>query len=154
MERFTPDAVATRIRQLLSRSLETSAAAFGDQLHISFQDYDPLRREFVFTARTEKWMQNIDGVVHGGFCAAIADHAMGIVAYCSKEADGVAPTIQLQIAYHRPLPPEEEVLVRVRLQSATARLIHLSAEVSRAQMPETICFTSNATYFCRGGNHE
>ncbi len=51
-------------------------------------------------------MRNIEGAVHGGFCATVADHVMGAVAYCVKAGEKIAPTIQLQIAYRRPIPPE------------------------------------------------
>ena len=143
------EAVSQRIVEALRTGLDRPEGAFGDQLHIGFRGYDPVSRVYLLTARTEGWMRNIDGVVHGGFCAAIADHTMGIVANCLREGPQIAPTIQLQISYHRPLPPEEEVLVRVRVLSATARLIHLSAEASRVQNPDAVCFSSNATYFCK-----
>lgn len=149
MDLLLEEAVSQRIQQVLSRRREQAGGAFGGQLHFGFQGYDPVRQEYLLTARTEGWMRNIDGVVHGGFCAAIADHAMGIVANCLREGEHIAPTIQLQIAYHRPLPPEEEVLVHVRVLSATSRLIHLSAEACRTRTPETVCFSSNATYFCK-----
>ncbi len=146
------EAVSQRIQAALRQGLDRPEGAFGHQLHIGFAGYDPARGEYLLTARTEGWMRNIDGVVHGGFCAAIADHTMGIVANCLREGAQIAPTIQLQISYHRPLPPEEEVLVRVRVLSATARLIHLSAEAVRSQQPDTVCFSSNATYFCKDTN--
>lgn len=149
MELLSEESVSQRILEILRAGLDRPAGGFGEQLHIGYQGYDPVRREYLLTARTEGWMRNIDGVVHGGFCAAIADHTMGIVANSLRQGPQIAPTIQLQISYHRPLPPEEEVLVRVRVLSATARLIHLSAEAYRAAQPETVCFSSNATYFCK-----
>ena len=149
MELSQAEAISQRITQLLNQRREQAGGAFGDQLHIAFRGYDPARQEYILSARTEGWMRNIDGVVHGGFCAALADHAMGVVAFCLKEGDRVAPTIQLQISYHRPLPPEEEVVIRVRPLSVTSRLLNLSAEVARTQKPETPCFTAAATYFVK-----
>ena len=143
------EAVSQRIEEALRAGRDRPEGAFGNQLHIGFRGFDPVRREYLLTARTEGWMRNIDGVVHGGFCAAIADHTMGIVANCLRQGPQIAPTIQLQISYHRPLPPEEAVLVRVRVLSATARLIHLSAEACRDGRLETVCFSSTATYFCK-----
>ena len=145
--------VSQRIREALRDGLDRPEGAFGDQLHIGFRGFDPVGREYLLTARTEAWMRNIDGVVHGGFCAAIADHTMGIVANCLRQGSQIAPTIQLQISYHRPLIPEAEVLVRVRVLSATARLIHLSAEACLACQPETVCFSSNATFFCKAAKN-
>lgn len=152
MGHLLEETVSQRISQALSRGLDRPEGGFGGQLHIGFLGYDPARGEYLLTARTESWMRNIDGVVHGGFCAAIADHTMGIVANCLREGEQIAPTIQLQISYHRPLWPEEEVLVRVRVLSATARLIHLSAEAAHSRQPNSVCFSSNATYFRKDAN--
>ena len=68
---FVEDAVSQRIQAALRRGLDRPDGAFGHQLHIGFAGYDPARGEYLLTARTEGWMRNIDGVVHGGFCAAI-----------------------------------------------------------------------------------
>lgn len=91
MGHLLEETVSQRISQALNRGLDRPEGGFGGQLHIGFLGYDPARGEYLLTARTESWMRNIDGVVHGGFCAAIADHTMGIVANCLREGEQIAP---------------------------------------------------------------
>ena len=149
MDILSQSCIAARIRELTSIARAQDEGAFGDQLHIRFLGCNTQHNAYEFSARTEGWMRNIEGVVHGGFCATLADHIMGTVAYCIKTGDRISPTIQLQIAYHRPVLPEEELIVRVRVISATSRLIHLSAEAAAMGKPERVCFSSTATYFCK-----
>jgi uncharacterized protein (TIGR00369 family) len=144
-----PSDISNKIRNLMEQEANRTDGAFGHALHIRFLGFDDTHQAYLFSACTEAWMRNVDGAVHGGFCAAIADHTMGIVANSLRAGEQIAPTIQLQISYHRPLRPEEELQVRVRLLSQTTRLIHLSAEAYCAVQPEAVCFSSNATYFCK-----
>ena len=141
--------VSYRIRSLLSQNSESAERTFGDALHMGYLGYSVGRREYLFACRTESWMQNPNGVVHGGICATIADQAMGIVAYCVKEQNIIAPTVQLQINYHRPLLIDKEVTVGVQVVSVSAQLIHVQAQAVCADRPESVCFSAAATFFCK-----
>ena len=44
--------VSQRIREALCDGLDRPEGAFGDQLHIGFQGFDPVGREYLLTART------------------------------------------------------------------------------------------------------
>ena len=61
--------------------------------------------------------------------------------------EGIAPTIDLQVSYHRPLIPGEDVLIRVKVVSVTKSLMYLSSEACQASRPDRICITSTATFF-------
>lgn len=108
---------------------------------------DPEAGEYTLSCKTFEWMRNFQGTLHGGLCATVVDQAMGFIAYCVKPGEGISPTVQLQVNYHRPLIPGEDVLVRVRVVSVSKRLMHLSAEASLASAPEKICITSTGMYF-------
>lgn len=149
MPQPSPQAVSDRIRAVLAENKEQAMQAFGSQLHLQFSGFDEVLQEYCFTAQTERWMQNIDGVVHGGFCATIADHAMGIVANCAKTGALVAPTVSLQLSFHRPVPPEQPLLVKVRIISATRQLIHTGATAVCPNGQEHVYFTATATFFCK-----
>ena len=71
-----------------------------------------------------------DGSVHGLCC--LLRHAL---------------TIDLQVSYHRPLIPGEDVLIRVKVVSVTKSLMYLSSEASQVSRPDRICITSTATFF-------
>lgn len=49
--------------------------------------------------------------------------------------------------YHRPLIPGEDVLIRVKVVSATKTLIRTVSELYRDNVPEKVCITASATYF-------
>jgi acyl-coenzyme A thioesterase PaaI-like protein len=67
------------------------------------------------------------GLVHGGVVALLIDHAMGCVA---AQPDRPAMTVQLTLRYRRPTPLEVPLTVRVRLDRADGRQLHLSATIS------------------------
>lgn len=108
-------------------------------------DWD--RNIFVLHGRTEEWMRNGAGTLHGGMGATLLDHAMGGTFYCLKTGDSVSPTIEMQASYHRPLIPGKDVLIKVRAVSLTRRLAHMAAEVYQADAPERLCLSGTAVYF-------
>ena len=108
---------------------------------------DMEKGEFLIRGKTAPWMRNLAGTLHGGMCATIVDQAMGFVAYCAKPGAGIAPTVQLQVEYHRPICPGETVLVEVRLVSATRSLMHLSANVYQEEEPDKLCLSATSVFF-------
>ena len=135
------------IRQRLEQIHTLAENTVGDMLRLELVTCDDEKREYTFLSRTDHWMRNIAGTLHGGMCATIVDQTMGLVAYCAKPGEGIAPTIEFQLSYHRPLIPGEVVLVRVRILSVTRSLIRLTSEAALASSPERICLTSSGTYF-------
>ena len=130
------------------RKIQTAApGSVGDMLQLKLVSCDDEKREYTFLSRTDHWMRNIAGTLPGGMCATIMDQTMGRVAYCCKPGEGIAPTIEFQLSYHRPLIPGEDVLVCVQILSITRSLIRLRAEASLASSPERICLTGSGTYF-------
>lgn len=142
---------ANDIGQLVSARIREVNQAFPDSIGalMAFQvlGYDPERKELTMTCQTGEWMRNFAGTLHGGMCATIVDQAMGYVAYCLKPAEGVAPTVQMSVNYHRPLIPGEQVLVKVRIVSVTRSLANLAAEAANAAAPEKVCLSSTGVYF-------
>ena len=143
--------VANNMEELLHqrmRKIQTAApGSVGDMLQLELVSCDENRKEYTFLSRTDHWLRNIAGTLHGGMCATIMDQTMGLVAFCCKPGEGIAPTIEFQLSYHRPLIPGEDVLVRVRVLSVTRSLIRLSAEAYLASSPERICLSASGTYF-------
>ena len=121
--------------------------SIGDLMHFSLVSCDAQTGEYVLRCETREWMRNVAGTLHGGMCATVVDQAMGFIAYCVKPGEGIAPTVQMQVTYHRPLIPGESVLVRVRVLSVTRSLMHLTAEACLEDAPEKLCLSSSATYF-------
>ena len=121
----------------------------GDLLEFRVLSEDREKGEYTLQCRTQDWMRNVIGTLHGGMGATIIDQAMGFVAYSYMTGPGTAPTIQMQLNYHRPMRPGEEVFVKVRVISVTRTLISMVCEASMAAEPEQICITGSATSFLR-----
>ena len=116
-------------------------------LKLELLSFDPDTVSCVFLAKTEAWMKNGAGTLHGGLGATVLDHTMGALLYCTKESDAFCPTVELQTSYHRPLVPGKDVLVRVRIVSKSRRLAHIAAEACQADAPEKTCISGTAIYF-------
>ena len=104
---------------------------------------------YTFRGKTGYWMRNVAGTLHGGMGATLADHAMGTIVWCLLPEGTKSATTALDLKYHRPLIPGGDVLIRVRIVSKTRSLIHLSAELFRADVPEKLCISANATFFVK-----
>ena len=123
--------------------------SIGDLMEFRVLSENREKGEYLLQCRTQDWMCNAIGTLHGGMGATIIDQAMGFVAYSYMTGPGTAPTIQMQLNYHRPMRPGEEVIVRVRVISVTRTLISMVCEASMAAEPEQICITGSATSFLR-----
>ena len=135
------EALRERIRELH----RIAPGSIGDQMQ--YEVLDGEEGVYQMRCRTFDWMRNGPGTLHGGMCATIVDQAMGFVAYCAKPGEGIAPTVQLQVEYHRPILPGHSVLVDVRLVSATRSLMHLSANVYQESEPDKLCLSATSVFF-------
>ena len=142
------------VRSRIALLREVVPNTIGDLLHFTLLDCDPTQGTYTLRCETAPWMRNVAGTLHGGMCAAIVDQAMGFIAYCVKPGEGTAPTVQMQVEYHRPLIPGEAVVVRVKVLSVTKSLMHLSSEAALEASPERICVSATGVYFYKPMSQE
>ena len=126
--------------------------SIGDQMNLELLDCEPDAGIYYMRCQTQDWMRNIAGTLHGGMCATLVDQAMGCVAYCAKPGEGIAPTVEMNVIYHRPLIPGEDVLIRVELRSVGKQLMHLASEAFLAKEPDKVCIAATAVYFYKPAN--
>lgn len=143
----TYDQLAQLLRQRIQELHDYAPGSIGDLMNYRLIACNGETGECLLECDTFPWMRNGPGTLHGGMCATIVDQAMGFVAYCIKPGEGIAPTVQMQVAYHRPLIPGQSALVRVRIVSVTRSLMHLSAEAFQASVPEKLCLSATGIYF-------
>ena len=141
-------ALRVRLEQLHT----LAPGSIGDQMDLELVDCKPEEGLYYLRCRTQDWMRNIAGTLHGGMCATLVDQAMGCVAYCAKPGEGIAPTVEMNVTYHRPLIPGEDVWIRVQLRSASKHLMHLSSEASLVKEPDKVCIAATAVYFYKPMN--
>ena len=141
------ESMKERLQSRLDTLHSRGAGTIGDMLDLRLVECDLEKGEFVMESRTQEWMRNLAGTLHGGMCATLMDQAMGCVAYCAMPGEGVTSTIDLQVSYHRPLIPGEDVRICVKVVSVSRSLMSLSSEACQVSRPDRVCITSKATFF-------
>ena len=144
-----PVDMGEKIRQRIAQVNADVPGSIAQIMQFQLVDFDAARNDYTMTCETIPWMRNYAGTLHGGLCATILDQAMGFVSCCLKKEEGAAPTVHLEVDYHRPLHPGEQVLVKVHVVSATRSLMNLKAEAFQASNPEKICLSGSGIYFCK-----
>lgn len=138
--------LAAVVRNRIAQLHEIAPGSIGDQMAYEVLKSDG-EDKVRLRCQTYDWMRNGPGTLHGGMCATVVDQAMGFVAYCIKPGEGIAPTVQMQVEYHRSLIPGEGVIVDVHVVSRTRSLMHLYCEAYSEHSPEKVSLTASATYF-------
>lgn len=72
------------LRRRIAQVSELAPGSIGDMLHFELLDCDPEAGDYWLTCRTEDWMRNPAGTLHGGLGATVLDQAMGLIPYCLK----------------------------------------------------------------------
>lgn len=135
------------VRRRITQISEEVPGSIGDMMHFQLLECDPEKGDYTMSCQTAPWMRNFAGTLHGGMCATILDQAMGFISYCLKPGEGTAPTVQMEVDYHRPIIPGEDVIVKVHVVTATRSLMNLTAEAMQASHPEKICLSGSGIYF-------
>lgn len=138
---------AETVRRRIQEVDEAVPGSIGAQMDYQVLSWDGDAQALTMTCRTFPWMRNFAGTLHGGMCATILDQAMGFVSYCLKREEGTAPTVELNVDYHRPITPGQSVTVRVYVVSVTRSLIRLRAEAWQGSAPAKLCLSGAGIYF-------
>ena len=123
--------------------------SIGDLLHFRVGPCDPKAGDYSFLASTDEWMKNAFGSLHGGIIGTILDQGMGMLSTCLMEGKAITPTVQMNVTYHRPFAPGDEVLLKVHVESVTRTLIHMRGEAMRAMQPEKLCVSATGIFFIK-----
>ena len=102
---------------------------------------------YVMKCKTEPWMCNHYGTLHGGLCATIMDQAMGMVCSCLKKGYGTCTTVQLNTNYHRPVPAGDDILIQIQVMSVTRSLVNMSCQLIHPDKPDKFSVTGSAIFF-------
>lgn len=136
-----------RLKNYIATIHENYKGSIGDMLDFQVISCDEERDDYVLECRTEPWMCNHYGTLHGGICATIIDQAMGMVCCCLKRGVGVCTTVQLEADYHRPVMTGEAILIKVHVISVTRSLINMTAELIQYSKSDKISVSGSAIFF-------
>lgn len=139
----------TRLRNALEFQRHPENNNIEDWMALRLVRCDPERNEYLISARTAGWMRNAVDHVHGGICTAFLDQAMGCVCHCQKESAEIAPTIEMNLSFHRPVLTDSKILIKVQVVSVTRHLIRMASQLVMEDAPEKVCVSATATFYCR-----
>lgn len=133
------------LRAGIARLHSVAPDSIGDQFRFELLEWG--EKGCLLRCETAQWMGNAYGTLHGGMSAAIADQAMGFLAYAVRQGEGITPTVQMQTLYHRPISPGKKVLVRVQVVEQTRVLTHLSCQLMMEEAPDILCVSASSIYY-------
>lgn len=141
--------IEERVRHTMEFQRHPEKDNIEDWLGLQLVSCDPDQREYLARAQTKSWMRNAVGHVHGGICTAFLDQAMGCVCHCQKESAEVAPTIEMNLSFHRPVLTDSYILLKIQVISVTRHLIRMAGQIVMENAPEKTCVSATATFYCR-----
>lgn len=147
------DQLKTRILELMNQFQSAAGDSVGGMMHLQLVDCSEDGMEACFRCKTEQWMRNAFGTLHGGMSAAVMDQAMGFLTVAAMAEEGITATVQMQESYHYPIFPDSTILIRVRIISSSKSLRHLTGEICMEHIPDRICVSSTSVYYFSRSDH-
>lgn len=138
-----------RLNYWIGQIHNRAPGSIGDLLRFRVGPCSPAAGEYSFYASTDNWMQNAFGSLHGGIIGTILDQGMGMLATCLMEGKAITPTVQMNVTYHRPLTPGDDILLKVHVETMTRTLIYMRAEAMNADSPERLCVSATGIFFIK-----
>ena len=137
------------LRKYVEVMYNNYGGTIAERLKFDVVSCDEENDNYVLKCRTEPWMCNHYGTLHGGICATIMDQAMGMVCSCLKKGYGTCTTLQLESDYHRPIPAGEDLIVQVHVMSVTRSVINMTCELINPAKPDKYSVTGSSIFFYR-----
>ena len=134
-----------RVQSFLKRRAEKTPQGMPDpSADLTLMDCDGPTGSLVLSYQTKPWMANIWGVVHGGVVANLVDTCMGIT--CAAQCGVITPTVSMTVNYARPVPLDNQVIVRTRTIRCGATSGQMTAEVCLPGQPDRPLAAASGAY--------
>ena len=108
MNAITPDGAAMtgleQLRAIFDPNRPERAPGIGKTLSFSLVELEEGR--VVFGGHPDESVYNPIGTVHGGYAASLLDSAVGCAVHSALKAGQGYTTLELKVAYHRPMTTE------------------------------------------------
>lgn len=142
----------TRLRQTLDL-LSRGCAGTISGIPMELVDCCAATGTAVFSVKTQPWMANPGGTLHGGMCAVLMDMALGILVGCLPAGPRRnSVTVELRMGYLRPAPLGETLHLHAQVIKTGSTLLYASGSICRPGEAEQPLTTAEAVYFS-GASH-
>ena len=134
------------IRTYLAQLESGGDGTFNGMIAAKLAGCDYEKRTLVLRVDTQRWMENPNGVLHGGVSAAMLDIAMGtLVRYFT--GGGMAPTVSMTVSYLHPVPVGKPVYLAAELPMRGFTLCHAAGRIWVRDEPDKILCTASGVYY-------
>lgn len=133
-----------RARWYVQKARNGATDCINSRVKYELECVDYENKTLTLRFKTEDWMMNPGGVLHGGMMSTILDITMGITSatlsefYCS--------TINMSVSFLAAAPNNDELLVTARATRVGRTFVQLVAEAVSQQTGE-ICATSTGIFY-------
>lgn len=134
------------LREYLDRLTDNGDGTFNGMVAAALDRCDYEKRTLVLRVQTQSWMENPNGVLHGGVSAAILDIAMGTLARYFT-GGGMTPTVSMSVNYLRPVPVGAVIYLRAELPMRGFTLCHASCRMWVEGQPDRSLCTATGVYY-------
>jgi acyl-coenzyme A thioesterase PaaI-like protein len=139
----------TQLESLIAGLEDVHRGKIDGMLEPKILSCDYEGRSAIIRYRFYNWMTNYGGSVHGGFSSLLLDSGIGWLASCYLGGEGVS-AISLNIAFSKPVIPDEYLLVKAQLTDIKHRLVFGEGAIYRASEPEKKLVTGSVILYRRG----
>jgi uncharacterized protein (TIGR00369 family) len=140
---MNPSSYEEAVASLLSQRALSLKGRINAMMQPRYVSSDPAAHSLTLAYPVLDWELNPFEILHGGIIAAAMDSTMGILSYILSGC--LAPTVNLNLSFLRPLQPGDELLVTARALHVGRSLIQLTAEASSAK-DGCLCSSASAVF--------
>ena len=139
------------LRSYLDRLAAGGDGTFNGMVAAELDRCDREKRTLTLRVRTQTWMENPNGVIHGGVSAAMLDMAMGALARYFT-GGGMCPTVSMSVNYLRPVPVGAVVYLQAELPKLGSALCYTTGRILGEDRPDRVLCTATGVYFAGQSN--
>ena len=130
----------------LARLSAGGDGTFNGMLDAKLTRCDYEKRTLVLRVDTKRWMENPNGVIHGGVSAAMLDMTMGTLTRYFT-GGGMTPTISMTVNYLHPVPVNAAVYIQAEVTMLGFTLCHAEGRLWAEDRPEQLLCTATGVYY-------
>lgn len=132
-------------QRMYGEIFHNNPGTFLEQMNPQLIELDENLDSLILLFKTEPWMRNPRGMVHGGIIATMADISMGVLArFVSQD---MMPTIQLSISYLRGMAVYEDIYVKASCHKKGRQIVFMGCNGYAGSAPEKLLFTADGSFF-------
>ena len=120
--------------------------SFDSYMDPELAAYDYDEKSLTLRFHVKPWMLNVDGILHGGLYACMADCVMGSIS-CFYTGTSITPSVSLHINFIRPAKAGDVLYFRGQVRSIGRTMVHATKTAWREDVPDKELLTGTGVFY-------